>query len=289
MNPPPVPPENTPVSPPSAAGPPPVPPADSPPGAWSPALPPAPPQSRPPAAASPSVGDSAPGGLKAVWIGCGVLLLVAAAALVMAVNWTYDKAREILNNPDKITETVLKASLSAHPDVEFVDLDRGTRSARIRDRKSGEIMTFSYDDMRDGRITVKKSDGTSAEIGADGIRVTDAQGQETRLGPGEAVPLPDWVPAYPGPARVMTSSAAAAGANGFRLLATGETVAEARKHWERALSDAGFNTLTATESAAAGFRTAELKAVKPDGKTVEVVLSSSAEKQTMMRVSFREK
>ena len=51
-----------------------------------------------------------------------------------------------------------------HREVAGADLDTAARTGRVKDRKSGEVLTFRLEDVGSGKLTLTKSDGTTVEM-----------------------------------------------------------------------------------------------------------------------------
>jgi hypothetical protein len=73
---------------------------------------------------------------------------------------------------------------SANPDVEVLSTDEGAGRITVRDKKTGKVVTMSFDDAKSGKFSfsAQGDDGKTAsmEIGAGADK------------------LPSWVPTYPG-------------------------------------------------------------------------------------------
>ncbi|SPE35082.1 conserved hypothetical protein [Candidatus Sulfopaludibacter sp. SbA6] len=77
-----------------------------------------------------------------------------------------------------------KLITAVNPDAEVIRTDENAGTITVRDRTNGKVMTFSFDDVRNGKFNMKVQgdDGKTAtvEIGGAGGK------------------LPSWVPSYPG-------------------------------------------------------------------------------------------
>jgi hypothetical protein len=108
--------------------------------------------------------------------------------------------------------------------------------------------------VKDGKLTMRNSDGSSAEVGADGIKSRDKDGNETVIGSGAVIPLPDWVPAWQGAHQVMLSSRKTAGGQvtGTFAFSVSAGVDEAAAAYQRQLEAAGFTVASEETAAPAG-------------------------------------
>jgi hypothetical protein len=78
---------------------------------------------------------------------------------------------------------VAKMITAMNPDAEVVKTDDSAGTITIRDRSSGKVMNFTFDDIRNGKFNMK-------------VKGDDGDGS-IQIGGGDGK-LPDWVPAYPG-------------------------------------------------------------------------------------------
>ena len=246
-----------------ASVPPPVPPA---PAQSFPPVPPTYPSGPPPVFYPPVVSPQSTSGSSTRGLLYGCLGLLAGAGILIAIGsvWAFKKAKVIVENPEQF---IAEMAVKGNPDLELVSVDRTAQEVVIRDRNSGESTTFSFEEVRNGKLTLKKSDGSSAEFGPDGIRVQDKDGLRAVLGAGDAVPLPEWVPAYPGEHRVLKSSHQLKGANGRGQYSftTPDRVNDSAAGLVKVLEAAGFE-VTRESAAADGSRVVLLEATAtPEG------------------------
>jgi hypothetical protein len=229
------------------SGPPPVPPQSNPP------VPPVYPSGPPPVSYPPVVPpQTAPGsGTRSLLYGCLGLLAVAGIVVVIGSIWAFKKVKAIAADPEQF---IAEMAVKANPDLELVKVDKVAREIVIKDKKSGESTTFSFDEVKDGKLTMKHSDGSSAEVGAGGVKSWDKDGNETVIGAGTVMPLPDWVPAWQGAHQVMLSSRKTAGGQvtGTFTFSVSADVDEAAVTYQKQLEAAGFAVETETVAAPAG-------------------------------------
>ncbi len=224
--------------------------------------PPGPSWPQSPPAGYPPVQSPSPvpaGGTRILLFGCLALLLVAVVAVVLGGLWIGKKAKQFAENPEQV---IAQMVVAANPELEIVRIDKAAAQIEIRDRKSGETSTFSFEDVRNGKITMRHSDGTTAEMGAGGIKVQDKDGNQSVLGPGaEAVRLPDWVPAYPGQSTVVLSNRREndEGVSGAYVFSTPDSIDAASQAYREQLKAAGFK-VALNESSADGGKLIMLEA-----------------------------
>jgi hypothetical protein len=164
---------------------------------------PAPPQPQPKKGLSP---------LAWIAIGClGILVvggIIATVAGIFVVGKLKEVASEMEEDPVAATAKVLAA---ANPDIELVSTDKENRTVTFRDVKTGEELTFGYDDIEQGRVTFSSGTETAelevtGEGDSGGLTVKTSEGTAT-FGAGGEASMPDWIPAYHGVAPTSNFSA----------------------------------------------------------------------------------
>ena len=115
-----------------------------------------------------------------VWV---LLILVGIVVLgiIGVVGAGLYVARSVARNPGMMMAKILTA---ANPDAEVLSTDEGSQTMRIRDRKTGEEFTLSFDDLKKGKFKLSAI-GKNGEVA------------NVEIGGGEGK-LPSWVPTYPG-------------------------------------------------------------------------------------------
>jgi len=155
--------------------------------AGQPSAPPAAPPPAGPAPPQPVAGAVAPRKTSPiVWILVGVLglFVILGVAAVGTLRYFVHKAGldpELMQrNPGLAVSKMIAA---VNPDIDVLSTDDATGKITVRDKKTGKVVTMSFDDVKNGKISFSAvgDDGKTAslEIGAGGK-------------------LPSWVPAYPG-------------------------------------------------------------------------------------------
>jgi hypothetical protein len=120
-----------------------------------------------------------------VWILLAVLGLIAVGVVGCGIFVWY-----IARNPGVALAKMITAS---NPDLDVVSTDTGAGTMTIRDKKTGEEVTMSFDDIKAGKFKMraigKHGEVANVEIGAGAGKV------------------PSWVPVYPGARAQGTISA----------------------------------------------------------------------------------
>lgn len=223
-----------------------------------------------------------------VAIGCFGLMVVVGAIVTVAGYFVAHKVKEVATEMEEDpVATTAKVLAAASPDFEFVKADKDARIVTFRDTKTGEELTFGYDDIQNGRVTLS-SGGKTAEIQvqkegdeAGQMTVRTDEGTATFRAGGEAQ-LPDWVPVLPGttPQGTFASEAGEARAQAATF-ETEKKLDEVLDYYQKELERAGLTVRSRTTTnegglliaaSADGNRNLNVMATSKDGK-LEVVLN----------------
>lgn len=120
-----------------------------------------------------------------VGIGCGGLTLIGLIVIGLISWFAYTKVKELARNPAKASAELM---VQANPDIEKVSENETAGEMTIRVKSTGEEITLKYNELANGKISIKDKDGN--------ISV---------LGQGDLSKVPAWVPRYPGIADEATS------------------------------------------------------------------------------------
>jgi hypothetical protein len=171
-----------------------------------------------------------------VWIlaAVGGLFLLGFIALLGA-GWF------VARNPGLVIGKLITA---ANPDAEVVSTDMGAQTLRVRNKRTGEEVTLSFDDAKSGRLhfTAVGRNGESADVEIGG-------------GPGK---LPAWVPSYPG-ARAQGNFTAQGsdgskdGAGGVVAFATSDPPAKVMEFYSDKIAASGLKITDRTADSGGGI------------------------------------
>lgn len=236
--------------------------------------PPAPPSGAPP--------KNGPSGLAIFGFGCvGLAILLAIGGAVLGYKG-WQKAKDIYaeagGDPTRVAARMM---IKMNPDLELVSTDDAQGQMTIRDKKSGEVITLSIDEVAKGKFTVKGADGSETAVdvsqGSGGtMTVKSADGSTTLVTGGGNAPLPAWVSVYPGGETLPGGlhSESGEGITGTHQAQTGDPVAKVKDTIEARWKAAGYQTETAATSAG-GAEMATIQGSKDDGKyTLQAVITT---------------
>lgn len=212
----------------------------------------APPAGTPAPAAMPPVNIGAPkkkrGPLFWILTGCGTLVVLAAIVVMVGGWWAYRAVKQAGLDPELMEKNpamaVAKLMAVVNPDIEVLSVDDARGVIKVRDKKSGKILSVNLADAKKGKITFEDEEGGKIDIQAQGegdkasIDIKGAKGEMTL---GANTKLPDWLPSYPGAEGAgsfgVSGSSGSAASYAFK---TNDAVEDVATFYEDALKNAGL-------------------------------------------------
>lgn len=270
-----------------ATPPPPPPPSGAPPGS-SQAYPPGP-TATTPAAASPKKKIPP---LAWVAMGCGCLVILAAASTLLIGGWFVHKAGETISDiADNPVMATAERVVEMNPDLELVSSDREKERLEIRDKKSGKTYWVDASQIRDGQISFGEGDQMSTlkfrgEGGQGSVELEGPEGtSRLHVGSGAGGKIPDWLPVPEGAetGEGVFSFDTPESQGGTITLTTDQTVDEVVAFYRRAFEDKGWKVSRATYSGDMG-EGATLSTTSPDGKRTVVVGVAAKDGRTQIGI-----
>ena len=238
---------------------------------------PAAPQAAPPVAPQAQWGapGTAPVARKTspiVWILLGVVGLFVLGVIGLVATGLF-VAHSVVNNPGLVLGKIITA---ANPDAEVLSTDPRSQTMRIRDRKTGEEFTFSFDDVKQGRLKFSAK-GKNGEVA------------DMEIGGGEGK-LPAWVPAYPGAKAqgnitAKGDSGDGVGEGGVVTFTTSDAPSKVTAYYEAKLKDMGMTVELSAISDNGGMVTG----ADESGKRTLSVMVGGGGGETSMTVTYGRK
>src|ERR1700690_1765032 len=105
-----------------------------------------------------------------VLVGIGGFFLLIALVVVGGIAY-------VARNPTLVMSKMITA---ANPNVEVISVNKGSQQITLRDKKTGETYNITFDDVKNGKFSMK------------------AGGGRATFNVGGGAKLPAWVPNYPG-------------------------------------------------------------------------------------------
>ncbi len=163
---------------------------------------------------------------------------------------------------------VAKLITTVNPDTEVVRTDENAGTITVRDRKTGQVTTMTFDDVKSGKFNMK---------------VQDENGQTATLEIGGAAgKLPSWVPNYPGSTAAGTftikgSSNDGSGEGGNFTFTTPDAPSKVMSFYEEKAKDLGMKANLTTNSPDGGM----FMAADEDKRTLTVVVGKGSPETTV--------
>lgn len=231
--------------------------------------------------------------LAIVGIGCAVVIVLGIIAMGAVGFFVKRKVDQFKENP---TMAAAELAVRANPELELVSSDPKTSTLTVKNKKTGETVTFSAEDAKNGKFSVKTDKGTATIDTSSGqgavVKTTDEKGQEQVSTFGATSPnkFPSWVPVYPGGTVQGTfDTTGPQGRSAAFGVQTKDSVDKVADWYESQLKAAGLkvekNTMASNGVTSGGAVTAKSDDEK---RTVAVIISASGG-QTQAAVTFEDK
>jgi hypothetical protein len=198
-------------------------------------------------------------------IGCAGIIVIGIIVAVAGGMWLWNKV------PKNENEAVAFIVEKANPDLEVLSVDTNAGTISVRNKKTGEHLTMSLDDAKNGKFTIETDKG-KAVIGAGAIEN-----------------IPSWVAIYPGSKPEGGFSGEEQGKKtGVMSFTTSDSVSQVIDFYKEKLAAEGLEPqeqggFTGTESFSV------FTARSPDERRTVSVSATRDQEQTRVQVSFEEK
>jgi hypothetical protein len=212
-----------------------------------------------------------------LWVlgGVGAFILLVVGALVVGGLFIAKTVKDVASNPAKLAEIIARVN----PDVEVLDVDDAKKTVRIKDKKSGEVVTVSLEDVMQGKVQISKEGGSDKDGGSASIQI------------GGKANLPDFVPKYPGaePQGLVSGlnigGSGEKGTGGTATFTTKDPLDKVRAFYEEAFKKSGMKIESTTMAAEGGLMAAKSE---DDKLNVTVTLGRSGD-DTSVVLMYAEK
>jgi len=232
------------------------------------------------------------GALGWIAIGCGGLLLIGflifAAFGIFVGKKSKEFAGEFEGNPAMV---IAEKVVQMNPDLELVDSDESDQTLTILNKKTGEVATVNFEDIKEGRFSFSSGDKTVSvdaqpDEGESGV-ITVSGGDEGEtetltIGGAGIDDKPVWVPIYPGTDPQDTFSMTADGmTSGAFSAETPDSVSQVMDYFAEELESMGFKVGKTTFSGSGG-EGGMITTEEADGNLCSVAVSREGSKTNIM-------
>lgn len=196
------------------------------------------------------------GPLAWIAIGCGAVILVGLIILLAAGFFVAKKGQEIIadfeDNPAKAAAELM---VRMDPDLELVESDEEKGQITVRQLSTGEVATFDYSEIEEGRFSFKTDEGevsidASGEQEGGTMTIKTDDGVAQYIASTDVGDLPNWVPLYPDATKSVGGATASTpeGVGGTVHFETGDEPREVLDYYEKKLKEEGYEVLVQTMS-----------------------------------------
>jgi hypothetical protein len=180
-----------------------------------------------------------------IGIGCGVLILIAffvmSAGLWFGGKMINRVVEDFEEDPARKTAELI---VKMNPELELVETDKDEGTITVRIKESGEVATFDYSQIEEGKLTFESPEGKmtfdAQGTGEDGVFKLETGEGITTWGAGE---IPGWIPEHPNAEALVTVYSQDAGVTtqgAFNFTTTDEAT-EVLAFFTERLEDDGFS------------------------------------------------
>ncbi len=243
----------------------------------------------------PPYGAPAPkkgmGPLGWIAIGCGAIVVLGVIAVV-AMGWF--AKRQIDKYKDNPGMAAAELIVRANPELELVSTDADKNTMTVKNTKTGEVVTFNAEDIKEGRFTFESAEGKTvidaSSAGDSGsVKMTGPEGAEVTWGGQAPKDLPSWVPVYPGSdVQGAMDATNADGRTASFAVATADGIDEVIRYYETAFEEAGLK-VSKTTMETNGEPSAILTGTSDDNKRTVTAMIGAADGKTSANISFQAK
>ncbi|MCW0219515.1 MAG: hypothetical protein OJI67_14415 [Prosthecobacter sp.] len=228
-------------------------------------------------------------GLAIAGIGCGSLLLLAFLGGGLLLAKGCSKFKEFAADP----AAAVVWAMEQNPDIEVIKKDDAKREITYKTKSTGEVTTISYEDIKQGKLTLKNDKGEeygfdASKAQTEGVVIKGPDGKTIVAGNVSATAPPAEVPLYPG---LETEDG-----GGYRVdedkstlgMTVGNakgTLTEVKDFYESKLKAEGYELQTTVNG---DNESATLVGTKNDRKTsISVAIVPNTEKPGMMQITVQ--
>lgn len=218
-----------------------------------------------------------------VGIGCGVLLVIAASAVIIGGFFVARSVKHVAEDfEDNPGLAAARFIVKASPDLEEVEVNEDDGTMTIRNTETGELITVNFNDIAEGRFSWTTDgeevsvDVSEAEDGTVKIERSDGEGFALTTGAAVTDEIPEWVPVYPGsePANRGTMKTDDS-VNGNFTLKTEDPVPDVLAYFRDELKEIGFEVSVNTYSGEGAEGALLNGSLNAENKNVVVVIGTT--------------
>ena len=233
-----------------------------------------------------------------VWVlvGIGAFFLLIVIAVAGAGFFLVHKAKQAGIDPDLIKRNPALASVklmaALNPNIEILSLDEDRSKVMVRDKQSGKTYSVDLEDARKGRFTIKQDGQDAVTVNTTGddknasIEVKSADGN-VKIGGGQNVKVPTWIPDYPGSTPQAAYSAQAKdGDSGMFAFKTKDAADKVARFYEEGFKSSGMKTTSTISNAGSGTVGGMISGEDESKRHSATVLIGAESGETTVTVNF---
>jgi hypothetical protein len=227
-------------------------------------------------------------------IGCLVVLLLGLGSCFACGYYAKRKlgqfSEEMQKNPEM---AAAKLVVQMTPDLELVSTDEEAGTLTVKNTKTGETVTVSVADAKEGKFSLTTDEGTTsvdASAAEGSLKVTDAEGNTATYSAGGTAALPSWLPAYPnGTASTNYQAETGDGKTAMVMITTSDSIEDVVAFYERELGNAGLEVQKSVMTSGGSTSGGTVSGQTADEKRIVAIVVGVSDGQTQVSLTWTEK
>ncbi len=223
-----------------------------------------------------------------ILLGCGILAILVI--VIAAFSFLYFGKKLIGSKSPQ--EAIVKMMLERNPEVEVLEIDQDNNKIKIRNKKTGEVITIDFSDAKKGIIQWKeKGKKDSVKIKGEEkegkIEITSEEGKTTITYGGDEK-LPNWLPEFKN-FEVLNKTKSQSGNKvyGAIELESAKDIDETAKEIENLFKEKGFKLNQIITQRSEDGKTVMLQGELGKGKTFFAIVNQE-NKKTKCVINYSE-
>jgi hypothetical protein len=209
-----------------------------------------------------------------LWVVVGVGGFVALIVILVVAGGLFlvHKVKQAGVDPELFQRNpalaATKIMTAMNPDVEIVSVDEGRQEIVLREKRTGNTYTISYDDARKGRFKMKENGKDTVTIGGDAR-------------------VPTWVPDYPGSnPQAAFAAQGKDGQSGTFTFKTKDSAEKVTKYYQDEFQTTGLKIVNRSTKLNGGFENHMLMAQDEANKHTVMVMTGAEGDGTTVSVTY---
>ena len=236
-----------------------------------------------------------------VWVlvGIGAFILLVIIAIAGAGFFLVHKVKQAGIDPDLMRRNPALATVrmmaALNPNIEVLSINEDRGLITVRDKHSGKTYSVDFEDAKKGKFIIKEGGKDAVTVNTSGddknasLEVKGADGT-LKIGGGQNVKVPAWIPDYPGSApQAAYSSQSKDGDSGMFAFKSQDAADKVARFYEEGFKASGMKTSSTISNAGGGTSGGLISGEDESKRHSATVLIGSESGETSVTVNFTTK